>query len=109
MNITLLVYSGEAVDHLQCILFLCTRGVDSGNRVGFRHVSFGLVVFRIGYFSVARYAGSGRLATVWLKIGYSSYRVSIGSMLVEIRVECQSLSSCHRLIIGLVLSGIDQV
>ncbi|XP_057538069.1 uncharacterized protein LOC130815596 [Amaranthus tricolor] len=32
-----------------------------------------------------------------LKISYSSYRVCIDSVLVEVRVECQSVSGCHRL------------
>ena len=53
--------------------------------------------------------GSGRFVTVRLKIGYPSYRVSIGSVSVVVRVECQSISGCHRLIIGSVLPGIDGV
>ena len=40
--------------------------------------------------------------TVRLEIGYSSYRVSISSVSVEVRVECQSVSGCHRLLIGSV-------
>ena len=53
--------------------------------------------------------GSGRLVTVWLKIGYSSYRLNISSVSVEVHVEFQSVSGCHRLIIGSVLSGTDGV
>ena len=47
--------------------------------------------------------GPGRLVTVRLKINYSSYPVSIGLVSVEDCVECQSVSSYHRLIVGLVL------
>ena len=40
------------------------RGVLSGDRVGFGQVSFGSVVFRIGYFSVACYVGHTRVGSV---------------------------------------------
>ena len=92
-----------------------SRGVHSGDRVSLGLVSFASVVFRIGYFLDAFYGGShsgrvgsGRLVTVQLKIGYSSYRVSIISVSVEVRVECQSFSGFHRLIIGSVFPGTDQ-
>ena len=63
---------------------------------------FGCVLWRVTL-------GSGRLITVRLKIGYSSYRVSINSVSVEVRVEFQSVSDCRRLIIGSVLPGTDWV
>ena len=46
---------------------------------------------------------------VQLKISYSSYRVSISSVSVEVHVEFQSVSGCHRLIIGSVFPGTDRV
>ena len=52
---------------------------------------------------------SGRLVTVRLKIGYSNYRVSIRSVSVKVRVEFQSVSGSHQLIIGSVLPGTDRV
>ena len=57
------------------------RRVHSGDLVDFERVAFGLVEFRIGYFSdVLRRVtlGSSQLVTVCLKINYSSYRVCIG-------------------------------
>ena len=68
---------------------------------------FGSVFFRLLLQRVT--LGSSRLVTVRMEIGYSSYRVSISSVSVEVRVECQSVSGCHRLLIGSVLSGTDQV
>ena len=47
----------------------------------------------------------GQLVTVRLEITYSRYRVCTDSVLVEVRVECQSVSGCHRLIIGSVFLG----
>ena len=55
------------------------------------------------------HSGSGRLVTVRLKIGYSSYRVSISSVSIEVRVEIPSISGCHRLISDSVLPNIDRV
>ena len=51
--------------------------------------------------------GSGRFVMVRLKIGYSSYWVEISSVSVEVRVKFQSVSGCHRLITGSILSGTD--
>ena len=53
--------------------------------------------------------GSDRLVTVGLRIGYSSYQVSISSVSVEVLVEFQSVSGCHRLIIGSVLPNADRI
>ena len=58
--------------------------------INFGRVSFGSVVFRIGYISDACYGGSlglGQLVMVRLKIGYSTYRVNISLVSVEVRVE----------------------
>ena len=46
---------------------------------------FGFVIFR--FHVAAGTFGSGRLVTVRLKTGYSSYRVCIGSVSVEVCVE----------------------
>ena len=72
------------------MLYTLTRGVHSGDRVGFRWVSFSSVISdRLFFGCVLRRVtlGSDRLVTVRLKIGYLSYRVSISSVLVEVRVK----------------------
>ena len=85
-----------------------SRGVHSGGWVGFGQVSFSSVIFRFGFFRcVLRRVtlGWGQLVTVLLKIGYLSYRISTGLISVEVRVECQLVSSCHRLIIDFDFTG----
>ena len=64
---------------------------------------FGSIIFRIR--AMTGHTRVVRLVTVRLKINYSSYQVSIVSVSIEVRVECQSVSGCHRLIIGSILLG----
>ena len=51
------------------ISFTPTRGVHSDDRVGFGRVSFGSVLFRIGYFSDACYGGSHSGQVGWSQFG----------------------------------------